>query len=109
MTVFQQTTSWGNSMTPSEKRYPEGSGHPLYPVGSNGASQAIIDARVLARELALRPSIEEAIAAYDAQRRPQTAGVVLANRQGGPERRQSLLSWTAPTGQDPRAARTRMQ
>jgi 5-methylphenazine-1-carboxylate 1-monooxygenase len=43
--------------------------HPMYPVGSNGASQAIIDARVLARELALQPSIEEAIAAYDAQRR----------------------------------------
>ena len=33
--------------------------HPMYPVGSNGASQAIVDARVLARELALQPSIEE--------------------------------------------------
>jgi 2-polyprenyl-6-methoxyphenol hydroxylase-like FAD-dependent oxidoreductase len=54
--------------------------HPMYPVGSNGASQAIIDARVLARELALQPSIEAAIAAYDSQRRLQTAGVVLANR-----------------------------
>src|SRR5262245_49902202 len=48
--------------------------HPMYPVGSNGASQAIIDAR------GLQSSIEAAIAAYDAQRRPQTAGVVLANR-----------------------------
>ena len=28
--------------------------HPMYPVGSNGASQAILDARVLARELALQ-------------------------------------------------------
>ena len=44
--------------------------HPMYPVGSNGASQAIIDARVLARELALGPSIERAIASYDAERRP---------------------------------------
>ena len=26
--------------------------HPMYPIGSNGASQAIIDARVLAYELA---------------------------------------------------------
>src|SRR5712691_7856681 len=34
--------------------------HPMYPVGSNGASQAIIDARVLARELALGPSLETA-------------------------------------------------
>jgi 2-polyprenyl-6-methoxyphenol hydroxylase-like FAD-dependent oxidoreductase len=31
--------------------------HPMYPVGSNGASQAIVDARVLAWELAMRPSI----------------------------------------------------
>ena len=31
--------------------------HPMYPVGSNGASQAIIDAWVLAQELALQPSI----------------------------------------------------
>ena len=28
--------------------------HPMYPIGGNGASQAIIDARVLARELATR-------------------------------------------------------
>jgi 2-polyprenyl-6-methoxyphenol hydroxylase-like FAD-dependent oxidoreductase len=70
--------------------------HPMYPVGSNGASQAIIDARVLARELILQPSIEAAIAAYDAQRRPQTAGVVLANRQGGPERCLELVEQRAP-------------
>jgi 2-polyprenyl-6-methoxyphenol hydroxylase-like FAD-dependent oxidoreductase len=53
--------------------------NPLYPVGSNGTSQAIIDARVLARELALQPSIEAAIAAYDAQRRPQTASRAYAH------------------------------
>ena len=41
--------------------------HPMYPVGSNGASQAIIDARILARQLALQPSIEQAVAAYDAE------------------------------------------
>ena len=39
-------------------------------------SQAIIDARVLARDLALQPTIEAAIAAYDAQRRPATAALV---------------------------------
>jgi 2-polyprenyl-6-methoxyphenol hydroxylase-like FAD-dependent oxidoreductase len=72
--------------------------HPMYPVGSNGASQAIVDARVLARELALQPSIEKAIAAYDAQRRPQTAGVVLANRQGGPEKCIGLVEQRAPDG-----------
>jgi 2-polyprenyl-6-methoxyphenol hydroxylase-like FAD-dependent oxidoreductase len=72
--------------------------HPMYPVGSNGASQAIIDARVLARELALQPSIEVAIAAYGAQRRPPTACVVLANRQGGPERCLELVEQRAPDG-----------
>ena len=72
--------------------------HPMYPVGSNGASQAIIDARVLARELALQPSIEDAVAAYDAQRRPATAAVVLANRQVGPEKCMELVEQRAPNG-----------
>jgi 2-polyprenyl-6-methoxyphenol hydroxylase-like FAD-dependent oxidoreductase len=72
--------------------------HPMYPVGSNGASQAIIDARVLARELALQPSIENAVAAYDAQRRPATAAVVLANRQVGPEKCMELVEQRAPNG-----------
>jgi hypothetical protein len=39
-----------------------------------------------------------AIAAYDAQRRPQTAGVVLANRQGGPERCMDIVEQRAPDG-----------
>jgi 5-methylphenazine-1-carboxylate 1-monooxygenase len=72
--------------------------HPMYPAGSDGASQAIIDARVLARELALQPSVEAAVAAYDAQRRPQTAGVVLANRQGGPQRCIEIVQQRAPDG-----------
>ena len=72
--------------------------HPMYPVGSNGASQAIIDARVLARELALQPSIERAVAAYDAARRPATAAVVQANRQVGPEQCMELVEQRAPNG-----------
>lgn len=72
--------------------------HPMYPVGSNGASQAIIDARVLARELALQPSIEAAVAAYDAVRRPATSAVVLANRQVGPERPMEIVEERAPNG-----------
>jgi len=72
--------------------------HPMYPFGGNGASQAIIDARVLARELALQPSIEQAIAAYDAQRRPQTTGVVLSSRQGGPEKILDIVDERAPRG-----------
>jgi len=72
--------------------------HPMYPVGSNGASQAIIDARVLARELALQPSIEEALSAYEAERRPKTAAVVAANRKVGPERCMELVEERAPDG-----------
>ncbi len=72
--------------------------HPMYPVGSNGASQAIIDARVLARELVLGSSIEGALAAYDAQRRPATAAVVAANRQVGPEQSMEIVAQRAPNG-----------
>jgi 2-polyprenyl-6-methoxyphenol hydroxylase-like FAD-dependent oxidoreductase len=72
--------------------------HPMYPVGSNGASQAIIDARVLARELALQPTSAAALAAYDEQRRPATAAVVLANRDVGPEKCMEIVEQRAPEG-----------
>jgi 2-polyprenyl-6-methoxyphenol hydroxylase-like FAD-dependent oxidoreductase len=72
--------------------------HPMYPVGSNGASQAIIDARVLARELRLQADVGAALAAYEAQRLPATAAVVLANRQAGPERSMEIVAERAPNG-----------
>ena len=70
----------------------------MYPQGGNGASQAIVDARVLARELALQPTVEAAVAAYDGVRRPATAAVVLSNRRGGPERVQDIVEERAPNG-----------
>jgi 2-polyprenyl-6-methoxyphenol hydroxylase-like FAD-dependent oxidoreductase len=72
--------------------------HPMYPIGSNGASQAILDARTLAFELATRPSVDEALAAYEAQRRPATTAIVLANRGEGPERVMQLAHERAPQG-----------
>ena len=72
--------------------------HPMYPLGGNGASQAIVDARVLARALAVQPSIQDAIAAYDAERRPATAAVVLTNRSGGPERVLDIVDERAAGG-----------
>jgi 2-polyprenyl-6-methoxyphenol hydroxylase-like FAD-dependent oxidoreductase len=72
--------------------------HPMHPVGGNGASQAILDARVLARELAVRPTIEAAVAAYDGERRPATAAVVNSNRRAGPHRCQDLVEARAPNG-----------
>lgn len=55
--------------------------HAMYPFGSNGASQAILDARVLAFALATAPTIDDALRGYDAQRRPVASEVQLANRR----------------------------
>jgi 2-polyprenyl-6-methoxyphenol hydroxylase-like FAD-dependent oxidoreductase len=71
--------------------------HSMYPVGSNGASQAILDARCLADLLATRPVVES-LAAYEAERLPKTAEVVRSNRVGGPERVIDLVANRAPNG-----------
>ena len=42
--------------------------HPMYPVGSNGAAQAILDGRVLARALAEKSGVVQALRAYEADR-----------------------------------------
>ena len=60
--------------------------HPMYPVGSNGASQAILDARCLADAMVESEHPREALHVYDAERRPRTAEIVVLNRKGGPER-----------------------
>ena len=59
--------------------------HPMYPVGSNGAAQAILDARSLARTLASHRDVAEALRAYAAERLPTANQVVLSNRKMGPE------------------------
>jgi 2-polyprenyl-6-methoxyphenol hydroxylase-like FAD-dependent oxidoreductase len=71
--------------------------HPMYPVGSNGASQAVLDARCLADLLASQAP-EAALAAYAAERLPKTAEIVRANRKGGPERVVDEVSARAPDG-----------
>jgi 2-polyprenyl-6-methoxyphenol hydroxylase-like FAD-dependent oxidoreductase len=71
--------------------------HPMYPVGSNGASQAVLDARCLADLLAAQAP-EAALAAYAAERLPKTAEIVRANRKGGPERVVDEVSARAPDG-----------
>jgi 5-methylphenazine-1-carboxylate 1-monooxygenase len=60
--------------------------HPMYPIGSNGATQGIIDARVFACHLAQVASVEEALRRYESDRREVTARIVLMNRQQGPDR-----------------------
>jgi len=72
--------------------------HPMYPTGSNGASQAILDARSLARHLAGGAATAAALEAYDAERRPATAAIVRASRRGGPERVIDMVEARAPAG-----------
>ncbi|MFM9899243.1 flavin-dependent oxidoreductase [Sphingorhabdus sp.] len=60
--------------------------HPMYPIGSNGATQGIVDARVMAFHLAQSTTIDEALEKYEADRREATAKIVLMNRAQGPDR-----------------------
>jgi 2-polyprenyl-6-methoxyphenol hydroxylase-like FAD-dependent oxidoreductase len=72
--------------------------HPMYPIGSNGASQAILDARRIAWHLATAPGWPEALTAYEAERRPATAAIVAANRGLGPDLVLELVHQRAPDG-----------
>lgn len=72
--------------------------HPMYPVGSNGASQAILDARALADHLTDANDPQAALQAYEAERLPATKAIVLANRKGGPEGVIDLVEERAPGG-----------
>ena len=72
--------------------------HAMYPIGSNGASQGILDARVLAKEIRKSGSTTEALQAYEAERRPATSKIVLANRANGPEQVMQMVEQRAPNG-----------
>ncbi len=72
--------------------------HPMYPNGSNGASQAILDARTLAFHLATATTVPAALDAYEADRRPATTALVLSNRRQGPEQVMVLARERAPDG-----------
>lgn len=72
--------------------------HPMYPVGSNGASQAILDARCLAPLLAEADDVATALEAYEAARLEATARIVHDNRLGGPERIIDVVEERAPEG-----------
>jgi 5-methylphenazine-1-carboxylate 1-monooxygenase len=74
--------------------------HPMYPVGSNGASQAILDARCLADLLVASEHPRVALAAYEADRLPKTAEIVRNNRKGGPEGVIDEVERLAPDGFD---------
>ncbi|MFJ5226245.1 FAD-dependent monooxygenase [Streptomyces sp. NPDC088400] len=57
--------------------------HAMTPNLGQGACQALEDAAVLAAALATRPTVESALARYDAERRPRSQSVARAARQAG--------------------------
>ena len=59
--------------------------HPMYPRGSNGAGQAIIDARILADNLSFEPDEVAAFLKYEKERLPKTTAIVQANRTNPPD------------------------
>jgi 2-polyprenyl-6-methoxyphenol hydroxylase-like FAD-dependent oxidoreductase len=72
--------------------------HPMYPVGSNGASQAILDARFLADRLKDAEHPAQALWTYEQTRLPMTAEIVRSNRRGGPEGVIDAVEERAPDG-----------
>jgi 2-polyprenyl-6-methoxyphenol hydroxylase-like FAD-dependent oxidoreductase len=83
--------------------------HPMYPVGANGGSQAIVDARVLADELAR--DFDGGLQSYEDIRRPETADVVEANREmhvaGSTQRPEDLARVTGKYREDTNADKVR--
>ncbi|MFW5881784.1 MAG: flavin-dependent oxidoreductase, partial [Roseicyclus sp.] len=58
--------------------------HAMYPTGSNGASQAIVDARVIGAQILAHGLTPAALAAYDAALCGPVSALQLRNRQAGP-------------------------
>jgi 2-polyprenyl-6-methoxyphenol hydroxylase-like FAD-dependent oxidoreductase len=73
--------------------------HPMYPVGSNGAAQSIIDGKRLGHFLEKHDPVE-ALRRYELERVPATSALVRSNRLGGPERVVDVVSERAPNGFD---------
>jgi 2-polyprenyl-6-methoxyphenol hydroxylase-like FAD-dependent oxidoreductase len=72
--------------------------HPMYPIGSNGASQAILDAEFLADSLVQNADIIGALKAYEDTRLPATSAIIMQNRQIGPEQVMEIVEERAPNG-----------
>jgi 2-polyprenyl-6-methoxyphenol hydroxylase-like FAD-dependent oxidoreductase len=78
--------------------------HPMYPIGSNGASQGILDAEAMAQAMlearfpARGTDPSDAFARYEAARREATGKIVLSNRQNGPDQVMQMAEERAPQG-----------
>jgi 2-polyprenyl-6-methoxyphenol hydroxylase-like FAD-dependent oxidoreductase len=72
--------------------------HPMYPIGSNGASQAILDAENLTQVFQMNEDPATALRQYESERLPTTTNIVLQNRQMGPEQVMQIAEERAPDG-----------
>jgi 2-polyprenyl-6-methoxyphenol hydroxylase-like FAD-dependent oxidoreductase len=72
--------------------------HPMYPIGANGGSQAVLDARILAWSLAREATPAEGLAAYEAARLRTVNAIVLACRDMPADRLLQTVSTRAPDG-----------
>lgn len=59
--------------------------HPMYPRGSNGSAQGLIDARTLAEQLVLAADPRDALKAYEDLRLEPASKVVMTNRTVPPD------------------------
>lgn len=72
--------------------------HPMVPIGSNGATQAVMDAKALAEALSNHDDLDTALAAYEDERRPLCARIVAMNRQEGLDAILDRVEALAPDG-----------
>ena len=72
--------------------------HAMYPIGSNGASQAIIDGEAIARELSLSDDPAQALRRYEERRRLPMARIVESNRRKGIDVMLDIVEARAPQG-----------
>ena len=72
--------------------------HPMYPIGSNGASQSIIDGEAITQELSAGDDPEKALQRYEQRRLPPRARIVESNRRKGIDVMLDLVEQRAPQG-----------
>lgn len=72
--------------------------HPMYPIGSNGATQAIIDGEALTLALSEQADPIAALKLYESRRLPPTARIVESNRKHGLDRVLDIVEERAPNG-----------
>jgi 2-polyprenyl-6-methoxyphenol hydroxylase-like FAD-dependent oxidoreductase len=72
--------------------------HPMYPIGSNGASQAIIDGEAITQELLAGGDPEAALDRYEKRRLAPMARIVDSNRRKGIDIMLDIVEQRAPQG-----------